>query len=500
MKIFPKIKLSLVLIQIVFSFSIYAQTFVKGGIYANTTWVRANSPYIILDTIVVFPNVTLTIQSGVVVKFENNKYIEIRQGSLVAIGTSKDSITFTSNASVPYNGIYGGIYINGGSLPSKLNYCVFKYANEAIYSATSGSIILKNSTFTSNIKGFKSVSGIALIDSCYYYQHSNTGIHLENLSSYNINYCTFVLNNKGAFCINSKYQGGSLSNSKFYLNKYGLNSSFLKVNKCTFIKNGMGIAAYTGLNRIINCIIDSNSVVGIGSNYDSIIGCQIKHNDIGINGRGSVIIENSIENNRINIYGCCDKIIGNTIRNGNIGITGSSEIKGNLIEGNVIGIDQLFELNGIQCNKIFNNKSYNLVYADNHYRTFYDTNNWGTSDSASIRASIYDGYHDKSLGFIYLVKSDSSKCNLLTVIPDVKPLDFSFSIFPNPVSNYLELTLPSEISKVEIKIFNCLGFLEYSSASESQKTTIDLSSLSTGMHIFQIKNANNFGRLKFIKL
>jgi hypothetical protein len=41
-----------------------AQTNVSGGIYSNTTWTTAGSPYIVTDTIKVFPGVTLTIQPG----------------------------------------------------------------------------------------------------------------------------------------------------------------------------------------------------------------------------------------------------------------------------------------------------------------------------------------------------------------------------------------------------------------------------------------------------
>ena len=40
----------------------YAQTNVSGGIFSNTTWSLANSPYIMTGPVVVFPNVTLTIE------------------------------------------------------------------------------------------------------------------------------------------------------------------------------------------------------------------------------------------------------------------------------------------------------------------------------------------------------------------------------------------------------------------------------------------------------
>jgi len=42
-----------------------SQTTVSGGIYSNTTWTLANSPYVITGNIVVFPAATLTIEPGV---------------------------------------------------------------------------------------------------------------------------------------------------------------------------------------------------------------------------------------------------------------------------------------------------------------------------------------------------------------------------------------------------------------------------------------------------
>src|SRR3954463_16410922 len=78
-----------------------AQTNVSGGIYSNTTWTKANSPYIVTDTVVVFPGVTLTIEAGVTVKFADSIRIECRQANMVAVGNDADSITFTSNSSSP---------------------------------------------------------------------------------------------------------------------------------------------------------------------------------------------------------------------------------------------------------------------------------------------------------------------------------------------------------------------------------------------------------------
>src|SRR2546423_14920403 len=96
---------------ILFSFFLFlaifsnAQTNVSGGIYANTTWTLAGSPYIVVDTVVVFPGVTLTIQPGVAAKLANTKMMGTMQGALIAPGTVLDSLTLTSKSSSPSPGI-----------------------------------------------------------------------------------------------------------------------------------------------------------------------------------------------------------------------------------------------------------------------------------------------------------------------------------------------------------------------------------------------------------
>jgi hypothetical protein len=137
----------------------YVQTNVSGGIYTNTTWTKANSPYIVTDTVVVFPGVTLTIEPGVEVRFEDDKRLEIRQGKLTAIGTVNDSIIFTSNSVTPSAGIWDKIWINGGTLLSQFEFCHVKYANVGIYNHhlfqnqnTMAELDIKNSKFSYNIK------------------------------------------------------------------------------------------------------------------------------------------------------------------------------------------------------------------------------------------------------------------------------------------------------------------------------------------------------------
>ena len=120
-------KLLLLLVFLSGFASAYAQTNVSGGIFSSTTWTLANSPYIMTGPVVVFPNVTLTIEPGVVVKIKEKStntseqvYLELR-GKLVAKGTSASPISFIpeNTPTLGTDFIWQGIWIKsvqGGSI------------------------------------------------------------------------------------------------------------------------------------------------------------------------------------------------------------------------------------------------------------------------------------------------------------------------------------------------------------------------------------------------
>jgi hypothetical protein len=62
----------------------------------------------------------------------HDKFIEIRQAKLLAIGTPADSIIFTADTVVPVSKYWDKIFLNGGSMQSQFNYCSFSGAFEAI--------------------------------------------------------------------------------------------------------------------------------------------------------------------------------------------------------------------------------------------------------------------------------------------------------------------------------------------------------------------------------
>jgi len=71
-----------------------AQTAISGGSVSGT-WTKANSPYLIEDTITVENGTKLTIEPGAEIIFQGAYSFSI-QGTLIALGTTSDSISFSS--------------------------------------------------------------------------------------------------------------------------------------------------------------------------------------------------------------------------------------------------------------------------------------------------------------------------------------------------------------------------------------------------------------------
>jgi hypothetical protein len=118
------------------------QTFVNGNIITPTTWTVAGSPYIVTGQRLVKFGSTLTIQPGVVVKFNANCGLAqdpaTGVSSIVAVGKADSIIVFTSNVAVPAAGSWASVSVTDSLSSSQFSHCVFMYATQGLYLTRAG--------------------------------------------------------------------------------------------------------------------------------------------------------------------------------------------------------------------------------------------------------------------------------------------------------------------------------------------------------------------------
>lgn len=120
----------------------FAQTPIGGTISSNTTYALADSPYQVVSSLTVNPGVTLTIESGAVLNFNDNLTLTVN-GVIDA-----DGVTFTSANPSPIAGSWIGVDVNGDNTHTFTN-CQVLYARTGI-DINRSIIDLSGSSFTTN--------------------------------------------------------------------------------------------------------------------------------------------------------------------------------------------------------------------------------------------------------------------------------------------------------------------------------------------------------------
>jgi len=354
----------------------------------NTTWTA--------DTVKVHGNIyiqdtyTLTINPGVMVQFQGPYKIEVK-GTLLALGTEKDSIIFTINDTTGFadltsntggwNGIQFLSYATNDS--SKILYSRLEYGKQVVgYDTHGGAIraksfyrlLISNSTIVNNMA--ESGGGI----SC-----SNAPITIQN---------TTISNNRALD------NGGGIK----------CNSSNMNIIDCIISNNessddGGGVDVYRSDPLIENCIIShniaSNRGGGIYSHYNArpiisrnVIKCNSASTAGGIfNEEDAVVIQNQICNNTAyHIGGVLFSNDGDIVFTGNIVSNNRAEnnnggvvfgasgvnVRNNTIVNNYAGN----EIGGITFNRIGNRMFNNIIWGNHSaserdtfqvYLNYYDT-------------------------------------------------------------------------------------------------------------------------------
>jgi len=169
--IFSVLSIFVFLVFVLTPFSAFG-TDVSGTISEDTTWAKADSPFVVTGDIIVAESFTLTIEAGVKVTFNEGKKLEVA-GLLVAQGTSQNPIYFTSTKETPSAGAWKGIFFLDSSSDAQfdgenyqsgsiIEYCVVEYAEKGI-SVNSASPYISRNFIRNNILGFNLVSDAASI-------------------------------------------------------------------------------------------------------------------------------------------------------------------------------------------------------------------------------------------------------------------------------------------------------------------------------------------------
>ncbi|MEW5985456.1 MAG: right-handed parallel beta-helix repeat-containing protein [Chloroflexota bacterium] len=150
---------------------------VNGTIEVDTIWRPTTcTPYLITSTVVVAPGVTLTVEPGTQVKFSTGTSLEI-QGTLIAVGTAEDRITFGSRQPSPAPGDWDAITFTDSSVDALF---------DANGNYVSGSII-QRALIKHGGGGSAAENGLIRIEASAPYIHNNTlsdalgdGLHAWN--------------------------------------------------------------------------------------------------------------------------------------------------------------------------------------------------------------------------------------------------------------------------------------------------------------------------------
>jgi parallel beta-helix repeat protein len=432
-------------------------SFVGGIITSNTTWTEANSPYIVTSSVLVSEGVNLTIEPGVVVKFESAKGLEV-DGELIARGNETESIVFTSfkddayggdsngdgALTVPAAGDWAYIYLTDSCVDAELDvdgsyvggtimeYCVVEYAGS---SGTDGAVQIDSSA------PFLNCTTVCNSGSNGVYINEGTPIIVNSTISCNANRGINVIDNAGGAFLT--ISGNTITNNGAGIYA-SVSSGTAVISNNTISNNGQEGVSVTGsdftisgnlirfnlgggirVSYVSTLVITDNIIVGNSAGYYMGYGGGVY---VYAGYANSQIIANNIIAYNTAFYGGAlyyytyspsvasfsdNSIIGNTA-------TASSIVYMDCSSDSVISfvhnlITQNRDSSTDSCSlrvNYFPTVNYNNFFGNFHKYEIYNanaagsshldaTNNyWGTSNETVIQTKIYDWFDDASKGFV----------------------------------------------------------------------------------------------------
>jgi hypothetical protein len=466
-------------IATLFLFSVFqlfgqGNTPVSGGIYQNTTWTLAGSPYIVTGSICVFPGNTLTIEPGCEILIDNltnsSIYIETR-GTLNCVGTDL--------------------------LPIKIR---------TIYDTT-------NSVAWQGFVCTSSQGGVLNADR-FHISNAHTPFGYETpLNNYQYTNCKF------SHCFQAITVANSLNlqNCQLIDNEVGVYGwSYFTINNCLFKDNTTSIYAYTTALQMTNTnFIDNQIGLTFVSNvYDSIYiaDCQFLNNVLALNYPNNGTVQNCLFSDNTtaiqSAYKC--EIFNNQFMYNELALdaTVNADIHDNQINNNIGGLlisnvstaqdSPLIYNNEICSNTIFNvNNNTNMNYS-------LLSNCFCGLDSAAIEEYLFDGYDDITKGLINYSLYDTTCTSVLGTVRKFQDQtsDLAENLaenlsFNNPVAEYLVVKNNVEIPVIYLESLLGNDFTIYASAIN----TFDLNNLPSGIYFVRFfADSTTSSSQKIIKL
>jgi parallel beta-helix repeat protein len=239
-------------------------TYVEGPITQDTVWTLVESPFVVSRDVIVNPNLTLTIEPGVEVRFGGN-FSLIVSGKLYADGTEK-TIKFTSNKETPRAGDWNAIKFNG-TAESTLIGCLIAYAANGIL-VENGNIEIEKSTISLCQNGIKIANGTGIVQNSIITQNQENGITITGAGQVTVENNSIIANGNGILLT-----GTDASNLSIRWNRISANNnSGIQIN-----------AVYHASIVIANNIVSSN---GKGFYVSSPTSTLITNNSISYNSVG----------------------------------------------------------------------------------------------------------------------------------------------------------------------------------------------------------------------
>lgn len=269
-------------------------TDVCGGIFDDTTWTLAESPYNVTCDVTLFQEYTLTIEPGVIINFDPSTNLSIK-GTFNAIGTEDKRITFTS-VSPPDNwsGVYLATNLGGKAV---IEYADFSYASTAIFVECCWGVDkpadISNSTFRNNGTALGGYAGNNVVIDNSTFEDNTYAITQADKEIYS---SVFTNNDYGLY----QTERISVYSSTFTDHIVALWGGRGEVRYCDISNNTTGIQAFfEGFDLSRNTIINNEVGVILGQydGYTPPVEYNNIHDNITYNMKNTGSANNYVPNN-----------------------------------------------------------------------------------------------------------------------------------------------------------------------------------------------------------